>query len=142
MRMLWLFLALMFAAPAAAQQEGALGYNNSCANLAQSSCILKTAGGQLYRFRVTNWSGSAVVVYLVDSATVPPGSGANVTVVDAWPLAAGGATAPTKLDVSYIPDSLLLFSGITLLCSSTGTSANIPTFTAAATSCTFEGETR
>ena len=120
-------------------QDASFGYNATCANSQVAFCTFKPAQGQLIRASVANW-GAAVVVYLVDSATQPTGGGANVTVVDSWPLPLGTATAPSKLDINYIPDALNMSNGVTLLCSSTGLSGGVPTYTAAAT-CTFTGLT-
>jgi hypothetical protein len=48
---------------------------------------------------------------------------------------------PTNVIQTLYSSGLLLTKGITALCSSTGISGGVPTYTASAT-CTFEAETR
>jgi hypothetical protein len=139
MRRLLILLALLLGVLPARAQDATFGYN-PCAAAQGTSCIVKPAAGLLMGFRVTNW-GAAVVVYLVDSATVPTAGGAAVTPVASWPLAAGTANAPTERTEGWYPDAIQLTKGIVLLCSSTGIPSTVPTYTAAST-CTFEAETR
>jgi hypothetical protein len=136
----WVLALLMICAASGARaQETVVGYDGHCAGTVQASCIFKAAPGTLFRYHVVNWVAAAVVVYLVDSATLPTGGGANIVPVEAWPLASGGPTAPTTLDVTWHPDAKQMTNGIVIVCSSTGASGANLTYTAAS-DCTFEAE--
>lgn len=144
--MRWLLGALLcLGASLAHAQSNAINYNNSCAAAVAASCVLRTAGpGLLYRFTVSNWTATALTVYLVDAGTVPTGGGAAIpaaSVIGSYGIAVGSATSPSVLDVSFLDRALGMFNGIVLLCSSTGVSGGVPTYTASA-NCTFTGYTQ
>jgi len=120
-------------------QENTLGYNNSCGQGLVAGCALKTAAGKAFAIRVTNW-GAANVVFVVDTNAIPT-SPSTVVQVMSFPMAVGTVTVPTQLTIPFYPDALLFTKGIVVLCSSTGISGGVPTYTASAT-CTFEAETQ
>lgn len=122
-----LLIAVLLASSPALADPDTLGVN-PCTSALANSCILKTTGGQLFDFNV--FVTTASYVMLVDSATVP-GSG-TVTPVKSYAVALN-----SDKTVSWIPNAITFFNGITLLCSS----AVPPTYTPA-TTCIFSGETR
>ena len=137
-RMLLAFLLLLFCWPVWAQPIplGAFG----CTNAQVSTCQLKTAGGQLFDFQLSNVAGTATWSFVMDTATVPVnGTIAGCTtaqppcLLKAYQLSTTGGT----IGVSWIPGSILFFGGLVIACSTTAP----PTLTLSAT-CFMSGETQ
>jgi hypothetical protein len=129
--MKWLLGLLLSLAPFAAQaQDAPLGYFG-CMTTSVPYCILKTAGGKLYDFQVTNLSGTALWAFLLDRPTAP--SNGTVVATKVYQLSSSGET----LGVSWIPNQLLMNTGITIACSTTAP----PTLTLSET-CLISGETQ
>lgn len=140
MRSVFSLLFLLFSFAAQAQNFDGLGAYG-CMNAQVGTCQLKTAGGKLFDFQLSNVSGTATWAFVMDTATVPVNgtiSGCAPTaqppcLLKAYQLSTSGAT----IGVMWTPSSLLFFAGLVIACSTTAP----PTLTLS-TTCFMSGETQ
>jgi hypothetical protein len=140
MRLLLVTLLSLFAVTVRAQNFDGLGAYG-CMGAQVGTCQLKTAGGKLYGFQLSNVSGTAAWAFVMDTATVPVNGTINgcaptagpPCLLKAYQLSTSGAT----IGVMWTPSSVLFFAGLVIACSTTAP----PTLTLS-TTCLISGETQ